>query len=159
MSAEDVEELRRLQALFCQYLDDGNLKGTLSLFTDDCIIHSGGRTHEGREAVTRYLENFFFGSTPPDNKWAHVLSDGVYEFKDDGVTAEGRSYMTGFRCSEIGRWWLAAANRHHDRFRKVNGQWLFAEKGMEARGTFRRTETPVPNPISLQADGRLTRES
>ena len=159
MSVEDIEGIRRIQALFCQYLDDGNLDGTLSLFTDDCIIHSGGNTHVGREAVTKYLQNFFSGSTPPDNQWAHILSDGVYEFSEDGMTAEGRSYMTGFRSSEIGRWWLAAANRHHDRFRKVNGQWLFYEKGMEARGTFRRTETPVPNPITLESDGRLTRES
>jgi hypothetical protein len=156
MSVEDIEQIRRIQALFCQYLDDGNLEGTLSLFTDDARIHSGGRTHEGIEAIRTYLDGFFV-STPPDNMWAHVISDGVYSFNQDGLTAESRSYMTGFRCSEIGRWWLAAANRHHDRYRKVAGQWLFTEKGMEARGTFRRTETPVPNPLILEADGRLRR--
>ena len=38
MSVEDIEGIRRIQALFCQYLDDGNLEGTIELFTDDAKI-------------------------------------------------------------------------------------------------------------------------
>ena len=63
--------------------------------------------------------------------------------------------MTGFRCSEIGRWWLAAANRHHDRYRKVDGQWMFPEKGMEARGHFRRSTSGADThqPVGVGALG------
>src|SRR5262245_4545148 len=148
MSVEDVEGIRKIQALFCQYLDDGNLEGTLELFTDDAQIHSGGQTHTGKDQLKTYLAGFF-GGTPPDNRWIHMLTEGVYKFSDDGQTGEGRSYMTAYRCSEIGRWWMAAVNRHHDRYRKVNGQWRFAEKGMEGRGTFRRQSVGVPTPVSI----------
>jgi hypothetical protein len=148
MNVEAIEGVRKIQALFCQYLDDGNLEGTMELFTEDAIIHSGGNTHTGTDQIRTYLTGFFNG-TPPDNRWIHMLSDGVYNFSEDGLTGVGRSYMTAYRCGEIGRWWMAAVNRHHDRYRKVDGQWRFAEKGMEQRGHFRRTSQSVPNPLTV----------
>jgi uncharacterized protein (TIGR02246 family) len=146
--AEDVESIRRILALFCQYLDDGNLDGTLSLFTEDSKVFSRGTVYDGREEIRKFLEAFFT-STPPENKWVHFLSDAVIRIDKDGVTGEGRINMSGYRSLPVGRWSLDYVNRHHDRYRKVNGRWLFAEKGMEARGTFRRQSTEVSSPLSI----------
>jgi hypothetical protein len=149
--AEDVEAVRRILARFVQYLDDGNLEGTLSLFTEDGKVFAGGTVHDGREAIRKFLERFFT-STPPENKWLHFLSDAVIKINDDGVTGEGRINMSGYRSLGVGRWSLDYVNRHHDRYRKVNGQWLFAEKGMESRGTFRRQRAEVSSPLSVSLE-------
>ena len=73
----------------------------------------------------------------------------MIKINDDGVTGEGRINMSGYRSLPAGRWSLDYVNRHHDRYRKVDGQWLFAEKGMESRGTFRRQATKVSSPLSI----------
>jgi hypothetical protein len=57
--------------------------------------------------------------------------------------------MSGYRSLSVGRWSLDYVNRHHARYRKVNGQWLFTEKGMESRGTFRRQSSEVSSPLSI----------
>jgi hypothetical protein len=150
--AEDVEGIKRILALYCQYLDDGNLEGTMSLFTDDGIVHAGGRTYKGEEEVRQFMVNFFKGQ-PEGNLWLHMLSDAVIKINDDGVTGEGRINMSGFRSLPVGRWGFDYVNRHHDKYRKVDGQWLFSEKGMEARGTFRRQMSEVSAPHKISADG------
>jgi len=150
--AEDIEGIRRILALYSQYLDEGNLEGTLSLFTEDGIVHAGSRTYNGMAELRVFMENFF-KSTPEGNLWLHMLSDAVIKVNDDGETGEGRINMNGFRSLPVGRWSFDYVNRHHDRYRKVDGKWLFAEKGMEARGTFRRQLTEVSSPLSIGLDG------
>ncbi len=146
--AEDIEGIRRILALYCQYLDEGNLEGTLSLFTEDGVVHAGSRTYNGQPELRVFMENFF-NSTPEGNLWLHMLSDAVIKVNDDGVTGEGRINMSGWRSLPVGRWSFDYVNRHHDRYRKVDGKWLFAEKGMESRGTFRRQATEVSAPLSI----------
>ena len=150
--AEDIEGIRRILALYSQYLDEGNLEGTLNLFTEDGVVYAGGRTYRGQEELRTFMVNFF-NSTPEGNLWLHMLSDAVLKIDDDHETAEGRVNMSGFRSLPVGRWSFDYVNRHHHRYRKVDGAWLFAEMGMQARGTFRRHLSEVSSPLSISADG------
>ena len=146
--AEDIEGIRRILALYSQYLDEGNLEGTLRLFTEDGKVFAGGSTYSGQEELRGFMVNFF-NSTPEGNLWLHMLSDAVLKINDDGVTAEGRVNMSGFRSLPVGRWSFDYVNRHHHRYRKVDGVWLFAEMGMQSRGTFRRQTAEVSAPLSI----------
>ena len=148
MSAEDIEGMRRIQASFCQYLDDGNIEGVLSLFTEDGKVHGGGKTYNGREEIKRFFEDSYSGWAPGTQQ-LHTLSDPVFKIAAGGLTAECVTNLTNFRCHELGTWTLNLVDRHHDRYRKVDGKWLCSEKGMEERGSFRRRSAVPPNPLSI----------
>ena len=58
----------------------------------------------------------------------HVLTNLIIDVAEDGATAAARSYFTVLQCRRDFPLQIVAAGRYHDRFRKVDGEWRFAEK-------------------------------
>ena len=129
---EDVEAIRYLKARYCDYCDNGyDPDGIAALYTEDGIW-DGGRTfgrREGREAIRRHFQ----GASGRISIARHQVMNPMIDLipSPDGEPEEATGQWLLFQpCTDAGAsgsgaMWLAAT--YHDRYRRVDGVWLFAE--------------------------------
>ena len=58
----------------------------------------------------------------------HVLSNPIVEVDEASGTASCRSYYTVLQQTDTLALQPIVAGRYHDRFRRIEGQWWFAER-------------------------------
>jgi ketosteroid isomerase-like protein len=131
---EDIEEIRRLKARYCDYCDNGyDPDGIAALYTEDGVW-DGGRTfgrREGRDAIRRHFQ----GAAGRISIARHQVMNPIIDIGSDGDPDEATGQWLLFQpCTDAGAaaepggsgaMWLAATYR--DRYRRVDGRWLFAE--------------------------------
>ena len=125
---EDIEAIKQLKAEYCAYCDDGyNPDGIAKLYMENAVWdgHALGR-FEGREAIRE-----FFRGAPQQISFAiHNVMNPRIEV--DGETAKGEWYLLQPMTDTNGQGiWLTAV--YHDRYRKVDGVWMFEHVDIEIR--------------------------
>lgn len=114
------DEIRELTARYCHAIVDGDADTIVPLFCDDGVFHSNKLRPEGRDALRT-----FYAAAVSKKTHKPFVQNHVIEFEDD-EHAKGR-------CSvEIRVWHNNEAHtesgHYFDRYRKVDGQWRFAER-------------------------------
>ena len=127
---EDIEAIKRLKARYCAFCDDDyDADGIASLFCEDGVWDGGelfGRV-EGRERIRRH----FSRAEQVIPLARHQVMNPLIEVDSPAGTATGQWYL--FQPATIADGdravWLAAT--YHDRYRRVDDEWLVAEMVVE----------------------------
>ena len=118
---EDMEAIKRLKhryARLCQQHFDP--PGLTDLFTEDAVWEGSGiGKFEGKPAI----HDFWAGVSGVITFAIPYLTGHTIEFAPSGIEASGHWYNWE-PVTVSGRAMFAAAT-HDDRYRKVNGRWLF----------------------------------
>ena len=126
---EDIEAIKNLKSRYAGYCDDDYSPDDLvTLFTEDAIWDGGqmGRC-EGREAI----RTFFSAASGAVPFAIHHVTNPLIEV--DGDRATGRWYLWQPCVFSKGDQALWMAGPYHDRYRRVDGNWLFEEVRVELR--------------------------
>jgi ketosteroid isomerase-like protein len=119
---EDRIAIAELRHEYCYRADDRDWDGFAALFTEDAHLDFGPvGTFDGRASVRRFAEEIV-GSEHPF--LVHMLHNPVIDV--DGDTATGQWYVEvpcTFADGSAG--WIQG--RYDDTYRRVDGEWRFAE--------------------------------
>ena len=150
---EDREAIRELAANYCRAIDDRDLDGFVSLYTDGCVHrqHDGSLLLEGKAALrehyaARFLQYGFTLHTPH----AHVIAF-------DGPDA-AHGWVTGHAEMGLdGEGWLAAF-RYADVYRREGGAWKFAKRELSTYYYLRMADLAegLGRTLRKHRQGRLT---
>jgi hypothetical protein len=125
---EDIEEIKKLKAMYCHLVDEGvagdksKLDELLSLFTDDAWLDFAefGR-HDSKAAVSAFFSSF----VPQVLSYsAHMVSNPLIEI--DGNQATGRWYLQvpcTLRAINQPNW---IQGKYIEQYRRVDGIWKWA---------------------------------
>ncbi|MCP5024809.1 MAG: nuclear transport factor 2 family protein [Actinomycetia bacterium] len=121
---EDIEEIGKLKARYCDHCDKGyRPDGIADLFTEDGVW-DGGNTfgrREGREAIRRHFQK----ASERVAIARHQVMNPIIEVDGDQATGQWLLFQPCTDAGVDGAVWLAAT--YHDKYRRVDGRWLFAE--------------------------------
>lgn len=119
----DEEQIRKLQALFCQYLDARQFKEWSDTFAEDGNF--GAR--KGRAAI---YEGILGGELAlnPDLQRKHTVVNAIIDVDGDTATSECELIM----YDRIGGGpWSIRLGHYTDRLVRLDGRWLFAERKLD----------------------------
>lgn len=120
---QDEWEIRRLAMRYARAADRNDPEGFAAVFTEDGVVEGTGYLIQGREALSRnpgMLREMFHSTF-------HTVLNQTVEI--DGDTAEGETYCLASHVNHPvdGAFTkLDWAIRYQDKFRRVDGRWLFA---------------------------------
>ncbi len=124
---EDRFAIQDLVAEYCRAIDDRDLDAFIGCFTVDGVLRhrDGVMRLDGRDALRAYYTNRFkqYGVTFHYPHAQVVTFDGA-ETAHGWVSAHAEMGLDG-------EGWTSAF-RYTDRYRKVDGRWLFAERELAA---------------------------
>jgi hypothetical protein len=119
-------DIRVLVACYPQHADDNAFDAWVELFTADAVLDTGSVKATGHAELREWLVG-----VQADRPMRHLVSN-VAITVDSPTTATGQMDLLLLGEKE-GRWVVAATMRYADRYRKVDDNWLFAERVLEAR--------------------------
>jgi hypothetical protein len=126
---EDVEAIRRLQVRYAELCDDGfDPDAILALFTPDGVWDCG----EFGRFVGEEMRDYWKETGRTTTLSLHYMTNHVVDVDPSGNEATGRCYMFGAVTRDGAAQWMAV--RYDERYRKVGGEWRFAE--MKLRPAF-----------------------
>jgi ketosteroid isomerase-like protein len=124
----DEEAIRALVCAYAERLDAGDFDAVADLFAQGTFrsAHTGA-ARIGAPAVRRMYDTVvvYEDGTP---RTKHLLGNIVVECDPAGQTARARCTFTVLQAEPGGRLQPVLAGRYHDRFRRVDGRWRFAER-------------------------------
>jgi uncharacterized protein (TIGR02246 family) len=122
MAGDPVAEsdIRRLQAEYCQLLDDGRFDEWTDLFADDVEFVVMGMHKHGPEQVRGFVEP----TQQADARGKHLLSEPWIVVADDGATARVTvDFAWVSRTGEVGQ-----SGRYHDHLVRHPDRWRFRRR-------------------------------
>ncbi|MBW2422425.1 MAG: nuclear transport factor 2 family protein [Deltaproteobacteria bacterium] len=126
---EDIEEIRKLKARYCDLCDAGlsderNLTALIDLFTEDAKVDFG--MGEGSHFAGRPGLQIFFGQVIPSSVsfCMHMVHNSVIEV--DGDSASGRWYFEAPTTNAATRKPQWMAGRYIEEYARIEGHWKFA---------------------------------
>ena len=126
---EDIEALKQLKVRYAAYCDDDyDADGLVPLFTENAIWDGGamGR-YEGHAALRA-----FFSSADQIVPFAvHHVTNPIIEVDDDQATGSWYLWQPMVMQGGDQAMWLAA--RYSDRYRRVDGRWMFEHVKIDVR--------------------------
>jgi uncharacterized protein (TIGR02246 family) len=124
---EDAEAIRNLKARYAALCDDNyDANGIAALFAEDAVWDSPGLGRfEGREAI----RSFFRGAGGIFSFAIHYSLNG--QIHVDGHTARAQWYLFMPCTVADGNRAMWRASIEHERYRRVDGAWLYTEKRSE----------------------------
>ncbi|MEX2373109.1 MAG: nuclear transport factor 2 family protein [Dehalococcoidia bacterium] len=117
LNTDDRIAIQDLLARYNHAIDGGDAVAWAATFTSDGTFESGGRTHEGTEALTAFAGQFaerMAGSRHWNN---NLVIEG------DGDAATMHCYLILVRNKEV-----VTTARYEDTLRRVDGAWRFASR-------------------------------
>lgn len=125
-----LEDLAEIQQLFVDYgrsLDDGDIERYASLFTRDGRVDLGPIGHaEGPADIRLLMQSALEGLV---GRSFHLITSP--EILLDGDEAQATVMWTVIHRDRTGAPQVTMIGKHHDRLRREDGRWRFAER----RGT------------------------
>jgi uncharacterized protein (TIGR02246 family) len=124
---EDIEAIRRLKITYCDRCDDNyDPDGLAALFTDDGVWDGGPHgTARGRDEIRALWAAMREAATFA----VHYITNHAVDVDPSGETATGT--CTLWEPLTMNGEALWAGVRYHERYRKVDGRWLFAEMKLD----------------------------
>lgn len=119
---EDIEAIRKLKFTYARLVDEHDVDGFVDLFTEDAVWDGRefGR-HEGKAAIRAYIEQILREKIT----WAiHLMTNPEIEVAPSGTEATGRWYL--WEPATVGGQPLWMVGKYFERYRKVDGRWLFS---------------------------------
>jgi hypothetical protein len=135
---DDLEQIRRLVALYGPLLDSGRLADWGELFTADATFRAYGRSYRGRAEIVREIGGMQPGAERPVK---HLLlapaidlvgEDAALAWTDMTVLATGPDRQAS----------IATMGRYHDRLLRAEGRWRFRERVLVFAGE------PLPEGVA-----------
>jgi hypothetical protein len=119
---EDVAAIRTLKHLYAMHCDDHyNPTQIAQLFTEDRVWDGGAfGVHQGRAAI----HEFFANITQQISFSLHYITNHDVHIDPSGQAATGHCYLWGTHT--IGGRAMFVGITFDERYRKVDGRWLFA---------------------------------
>ena len=123
--ADDIHEIRQLLALIFHAGDAFDVETWLDCYTDDALFHSPQIHMEGRDELRAG-----FPALRGTSATRHWIGNIVVEVDGDEATSVAyllvvsATFPPVFMCSGV----------YHDRFRRVDGRWLFSERILDLDG-------------------------
>lgn len=122
----DVEEIKRLQAIYGYYLDDSDWDNVLDLLTDDCSVEINGRgVYVGKDRAEIFFKKVLKGGPPSGYFGNHVMSQGAVTVDPDGVHAKCR-YQLLIQIGVYKEAGLVLGGVYENELKKENGKWKFS---------------------------------
>jgi SnoaL-like protein len=121
-NAQEFMDLHQVEIAFHQAGSTKNLDLMLSLFTDDAVIMSGGKTYSGKDRVKAFWQSA--GPFQPQNQWVGYTP--AFRIRYD---VEGEQAHLYFECLWIDKTAkkIAAHTNSDDTLVHRNGKWLIKE--------------------------------
>jgi hypothetical protein len=120
---EDIEAIRRLKIRYAELCDEGfDPDALVSLFTVDGVWDAG---EFGRFTGPGEMRAYWIETARVTQFALHYMANHVVDVAAGATEARGRCYLLGTATREEHAYWMAV--RYDERYRKVDGLWLFAE--------------------------------
>jgi hypothetical protein len=119
-------DIRALVASYAQLADDDAVEPWSELFAEDGFLDAGNARPVGRQALREWLVG-----VQADRPMRHLVCNVVISV-DSSTTATGAMDLL-LLAGKDGRWVVSATMRYADRYRLVDGSWLFAERVLTPR--------------------------
>jgi hypothetical protein len=121
-NAEDFMQIHKIEIAFHQAGTTKNLDLMMSLFADDAVITTGGKTYSGKEQIRSFWQAA--GTFQPQNQW--VAYTPAFRIKYE---VNGSSAHLYFECLYVDKAAnkIAAHTNSDDTLIRVNGRWLIKE--------------------------------
>ena len=120
---EDIEAIKRLKVRYAELCDAGfDADGLVSLFTPDGVWDAG---EFGRFRGPDEMRAYWRETARVTDFALHYMANHVVDVDPAGSEATGRCYLLGTATRDGQAYWMAV--RYAERYRKVDGRWLFAE--------------------------------
>lgn len=119
---QEFMELHQVEIAFHQAGSTKDLNLMLSLFTDDAVIMSGGKTYSGKDQVKSFWQAA--GPFQPQNKWIGYTPAFRIRYNVEG----NRAHLY-FECLWVDQTAnkIAVHTNSDDTLVRVNGKWLIKE--------------------------------
>ena len=117
LSLEDRLAIQDLAARYNVAIDSGDAEAWAATFTPDGSFESGGRTHQGTEALTAFAKGFAERMAGARHWNNNILVEG------EGDQASLHCYLLLMRGGQV-----VTSGRYEDTLRRVDGRWLFASR-------------------------------
>lgn len=124
----DVEQIRRVLAQYCQLMDDRRYVEWSQLFAPDAVWALGGREHRGPAEMQAYMDRL--RADNPDRRTKHLCTNVALVLAVDGQTASATSDYVMLAHTPGQPWQIASGGRYLDRLarREPEGTWQFSER-------------------------------
>jgi len=129
---EDCRQIENLIYRYAEQIDSGNLEGVAELFRDAEIVSTA---HDSRltgfhEVLQMYQLSCRLYETSGTPLTKHITTNVIIELEEDGAEASARSYYTVIQATQSLPLQPIISGRYDDRFRKVEGRWMFVRREM-----------------------------
>ena len=121
-NAQEFMDFHQVEIAFHQDGSTKNLDLMLSLFTDDAVIMSGGKTYSGKDQIKAFWQAA--GPFQPQNQWVGYTPAFRIRYN-----VEGEQAHLYFECLWIDKIAnkIAAHTNSDDKLVRINGKWLIKE--------------------------------
>ena len=127
----DIEQVRKMIALWSEADADKDPEAFAALFTEDGKYVSRRGVSAGREAIRKNLADRI-AVNPPERETYHLFAEPVVEV--DGDKAHLRAGYVGYGRIGDAPWEVMSIGRFHTWLVRRDGQWLFTEVQNLSRG-------------------------
>lgn len=117
LTIADRLDIQDLAARYNTAIDGGDAEAWTATFTSDGTFESGGRTHQGAEALTAFATNFAERMAGARHWNNNMVIEG------DGDQATLACYLMLMRGGQV-----VTTARYEDTLRREDGQWRFASR-------------------------------
>jgi ketosteroid isomerase-like protein len=129
---EDCRQIENLIYRYAEQIDSGDLEGVAELFRDAEIVASAHNSRRaGFDEVLQMYQlscRLYEKTGTPLTK--HLTTNVIIELGKNGVEASARSYYTVIQATDSLPLQPIISGRYDDRFRKVEGRWMFVRREM-----------------------------
>jgi len=126
------EQIRDLVARYNANGDSGRFGPMLELFTPEAVMHIPSGSHHGRDAIEAMFTTAASKTGGGDSALAAFIRHFTATLQIDiesSDTASSRCYYQVLTDKGLDHW-----GRYIDRYRQVDGRWLFAERKVTTDG-------------------------
>jgi|TARA_R110002072_G_scaffold127330_3_gene264734 3-phenylpropionate/cinnamic acid dioxygenase small subunit len=129
---EDSRQIENLIYRYAEHIDNGDLEAVAELFREAEIVSSD---HDSRlagfdEVLKMYQLSCRLHETTGTPLTKHLTTNVIIELEDSHVDASARSYYTVIQATASLPLQPIISGRYKDRFRKVEGVWIFIRREM-----------------------------
>lgn len=119
--------IENLITTYAELVDDGDFAGLGALLANATFTGGSGPVN-GRDAIEKMFQDTLITYDDGTPRTRHIITNFAIEVDEEAGAAVSRSYFTALQALPDLPLQPIASGRYHDRFRRRDGQWSFAER-------------------------------